>query len=113
MSEKLMQIEESLLRELITELEEAADYYGEGAFPVSSHIISQAKNRIDSPATQWQPIETAPIQERRAILVYTPKNFCIFCVYWDSGVWSHFGTQSSQMMHVPTHWMPLPKPPTE
>lgn len=57
--------------------------------------------------SEWQPIETAPTNER--VLVYESFNgsFDIHIVKWFNGYWeSNMGAQ-----FYPTHWMPLPEPP--
>lgn len=61
---------------------------------------------------QWQPIETAPMTSK-AILVFCPENKCTFCVSFDAEnrSWLYFGG-SGVLRHKPTHWTPLPPPPT-
>ena len=54
---------------------------------------------------QWQPIETAPRDGRRLILLYGPSRFpqvAYSNTWWTAG----FSAENK-----PTHWMPLPKPP--
>ena len=73
---------------------------------------------------EWQPIETAP-KTSSSILVWVPENKCTFCVTWigpqetcESGGWSIFGggwriCSTRDMVQRPSHWMPLPEPPTQ
>jgi len=63
-------------------------------------------------AEAWQPIESAP-KDRKARLVYVPDNKCIYEVYWDEVrlMWITFGG-GCVLPYEPTHWQPLPPPPT-
>jgi hypothetical protein len=56
---------------------------------------------------EWQPIETAPKSGRDMILLLTQSRFpqvAFSNTWWTSG----FSVECK-----PTHWMPLPPPPTE
>ena len=64
----------------------------------------------------WMPIETAP-KTSKAILVYCAERKNTFTVTWArdeeypwSGKWKHF--VGDFLNDAPTHWMPLPPPPT-
>lgn len=63
---------------------------------------------------QWQPIETAP-RDGEWIMAYWPTmgiGMFPFVVFWDEG-WepaSHYARDYGEV--YPTHWMPLPPPPT-
>ena len=61
--------------------------------------------------TGWRPIETAP-RTSRAILVYVPENKSTFCVTWDRQGWQIFGGGWRSFLDAPSHWMPLPPPPS-
>ena len=57
-------------------------------------------------ATQWRPIETAP-KDGTHILAF--HNGSIWTVWWsDTQMWH----DSNDYDYRPTHWMPLPKPPS-
>lgn len=63
-------------------------------------------------ATNWQPIETAP-KSRKAIMVYCAERKNIYVVTGseiDSRGWKIFG--GSFLTESPTHWMPMPTPPS-
>lgn len=81
----------------------------------------------------WQPIETAPLDGTEVLAVYV-KQYCFekkltiygpWTVLFNSGVWwashdgvkaveymSDFGTEYKEVGIDPTHWMPLPLPPS-
>lgn len=69
-------------------------------------------------ASAWQPIETAP--KMRGVLLWadtsTPDfpNWRMGSGYFHDGmnVWIWEGEQVRGWAHPPTHWMPLPAPPT-
>ena len=68
--------------------------------------------------TQWQPIETAP-KDGRWILVWAPDHNVEkvgWCNKPEGGYWSPLlmdPFDSSPLYYKPTHWMPLPPPPSE
>jgi hypothetical protein len=58
----------------------------------------------------WQPIETAP-KDGTDILVY--DNGVMFVTSWvDVDGWQGWW-ETGRVEPPPTHWMPLPDPPTE
>lgn len=60
--------------------------------------------------SEWQPIETAP-KTSQSRLVWCPERQNIYCVSWH-GEWLLFGGGISALNETPTHWMPLPPPPS-
>lgn len=69
----------------------------------------------------WQPIETAPKMRNIILFAVTDaaedgriRNWKMDTGYWSQGhkgwVWSGYEVRS--YMIQPTHWMPLPEPPT-
>jgi len=73
---------------------------------------------------EWQPIETAPKDGTRVLLA-GGKMFCeaLDCyvmsplsAQWDVDIWLVAGTEGGYVcadVQEPTHWMPLPLPPSE
>lgn len=57
---------------------------------------------------QWQPIDTAP-KDGSAFLGYFDEWQCV--MIWDMGN-KRFLTDDGRHFAYPTHWMPLPQPPT-
>lgn len=82
--------------------------------------VAQAEQRAEAAEARvaWQPIETAP-KDSKAILVWCPENLCCYAVSCGGvtdkylGHWVIFGGAFSRLCHEPTHWMPLPSPPTQ
>lgn len=67
--------------------------------------------------SEWQPIETAPKDERRVVLFNPHESghwqFQIGAFWEELGGWQYDGaTPSYSNAYQPTHWMPLPDPPT-
>jgi len=71
----------------------------------------------------WQPIETAP-KDGTEVLLWGPYCGCPATAQWTGKAWaaywdgwrvveymSDFGTDYREF-DMPTHWMPLPEPPT-
>ena len=66
---------------------------------------------VDHVLSPWQPIETAP-KDGTKILITVGDNL-VGVGYWDndtSGLWALWLSSIERMR--PTHWMPLPAPPT-
>ena len=62
-------------------------------------------------ATTWRPIETAPKDETEVLLFSSSEFYYVgkYCYEKDGEtVWAC----GSFMLHGPTHWMPIPKPPS-
>jgi len=63
----------------------------------------------------WRPISEAP-KTRQSILVYCPGNQCIFVVSWQEWHpqgWHYFGGGCAELLQDPSHWQPLPAPPSQ
>lgn len=72
--------------------------------------------------SEWQPIETAPRDGTYILLGWSvnptkdgefPKMSVGKSIDRDSGWWLTAGWASSTVQMAPTHWMPLPPPPSE
>lgn len=65
---------------------------------------------------EWQPIETAPKDGTAIIGAWDSKIFenrwFIHPVIFENGIWIHYWDQDEDHVLYPTHWMPLPEPPT-
>lgn len=63
----------------------------------------------------WQPIDTAPKQEWiNTVLVSRDKgNECVMAAVFDGDVWRALTITGLMVFRDPTHWMPLPPPPTK
>jgi hypothetical protein len=60
---------------------------------------------------EWQDISTAP-KDGRDVLVYD-QVYGVVSAYFDKYYWyPHPSSRDSDSLE-PTHWMPLPKPPTK
>ena len=66
---------------------------------------------------QWQPIETAPKEKGTKILLYFPaihsKSMIELMVSQTIGNEEVTWKSDDGTIFTPTHWMPLPKPPTK
>lgn len=61
--------------------------------------------------SKWRPIETAP-KDGTEIVVYAPYDGVVSSSY-KHGCWQKLMTVSgARHENAPTHWMPLPEPPT-
>ena len=61
-------------------------------------------------AARWQPIDTAP-RDGTNILTWDGHSISIACWLDIMGDW--WGDDDCALCSTPTHWMPLPQPPTE
>lgn len=70
---------------------------------------------LSQPAQEWQPIETAPKDGTRVLLIHAQSGFVMgYYKSWQldgksGGLWRYEGIHTANV--EPTHWMPLPKPP--
>lgn len=75
-------------------------------------VISKEKEAVVSNdewmKDEWQPIETAPKDEETEILIWT--GISMYVATW-SGVDDKWFASGLPFM-MPTHWRPLPKPPS-
>ena len=96
---------------------ETGEPYGHGGH-TGWLLAEEAKNlkaRLMKFQIEWQPIETAP-KDGTHFLASEMKKYpsyggC-YCARWDS-TFSMFETIPGRNPVQPTHWMPLPEPPTE
>jgi hypothetical protein len=58
--------------------------------------------------TGWQPIETAP-KDGSEFLAFGPQGICV--TIWDAS-WRAFFSVPGRWGLRPTHWQPLPEPPS-
>jgi hypothetical protein len=65
---------------------------------------------------QWQPIESAP-KDGCEILAYQPESGEQFVVYWNGDGWQYAVVQIAGVQHEircdPSHWHPIPAPPSD
>lgn len=78
-----------------------------------SHTLTLLKNALSAtPApnddSPWQPIETAPKDGIRILVTILGRPQNTYVVRWKNEKWE----DQSGSWSYPTHWMPLPKPPT-
>ena len=59
--------------------------------------------------TEWQPIETVPMDETEVIVYYSGE---VSIGWFTDGEWCYQDSYFS-LLQEPTHWMPLPKPPSQ
>ena len=61
----------------------------------------------------WQPIETAP-RNGEVVLVYAPnwRGGLIYAASEQYGYWTSNACVDDHFWEEPTHWMPLPDPPS-
>lgn len=58
----------------------------------------------------WQPIETAPKDGSRVLLFGKERGFLDARAF--VGAWLNERWMGPQIVAIPTHWMPLPTPPS-
>lgn len=97
---------------------EARERLGEyGTIGYIAYVQEQNRNALalnGTEATGWQPIETAP-KDGSEVLVCKPfmDGWAHYVVFWlrDKG-WTVWSNAEGWELAEPTHWMPLPAPPT-
>jgi len=62
--------------------------------------------------THWQPIDTAPDTPKGVILLYCPPPGEGVTAGYRGGLMQWRGWHDDYLDVQPTHWMPLPDPPT-
>ena len=56
----------------------------------------------------WQPIETAP----KDALILGYEDEMMRLIFWEGEEWKVVGASIHSWWFEPTHWMPLPEPPS-
>lgn len=99
-------------RRLVLELDDGRNGGGWSAGPVKDVIVrvllSGAAKDVEGAVGGWRGIKSAP-KENDVVLVWTGKNFRL-AVPWMGSWFLH--PQNLRMRPRPTHWQPLPAPPT-
>jgi hypothetical protein len=64
--------------------------------------------------SEWQPIETAPKDGTPVFIAWAGTNFHPMVAHAEDGVWGYLMPDLAfyHASRPPTHWMPLPPPPT-
>ena len=63
--------------------------------------------------TTWQPIETAPKDFTKEILLTNKTDVVLAHFDKDKQIWEYYDYFSECILeYYPTHWMPLPEKPT-
>jgi len=120
----------------VAELREHAQRFrnvqGLGELAYAHQLLADAyEDLADARESRWQPIETAP-KDGTQILLWNGAHR--FLAYWDKdfssswdeereisipvGAWTDgtvasWGYEENNQIKEPTHWMPLPEPPSE
>jgi hypothetical protein len=79
------------------------------------HELAALRERLAQPEQEpvaWIKCSERLPQNKRAVLVLSPSNRCIFCAYWDTNQWLYFGGYPQPISHPVTHWRTVPPPPT-
>jgi len=85
----------------------------EGEYTWDGILKTTCKTLWNTRADVWLPIESAPKAE--SILIFDDSEKRQFVGYVDDvgDVWADIHGEDDTICCVPTHWMPLPKPPRE
>lgn len=79
--------------------------------PLDGFEIARQLERELNEATRWRPIENAP-KDGTAVLALLPNSDMPVVVRWDTRWAACWDECPLSGLDTPTHWMPLPKPPT-
>ena len=60
----------------------------------------------------WKPIDTAPTDGTTVLLTWQNEPSWITSAYYEDGEWHENGSGYENALYRPTHWQPLPEPPT-
>lgn len=62
---------------------------------------------------QWQPIETAPKDGTKVLIYHIRDKWMICAGHWPCNSYWSESYASNIKLNNPTHWMPLPEPPSD
>jgi hypothetical protein len=103
----------------MTEIGDAMKDYDKNAEEIDELTYLRRRVAVLEAQIEWQPIETAP-KDGSQIDVFVLHRGRVCNVRWSlNGCWSEYalddfdGTSWQKLDGLPTHWMPLPKPPKE
>lgn len=86
-------------------------YYDTEAEPIVDAIVSYLREQ--RLLMEWRPIEEAPKDGTWALCLHWSGHIDIMQYATVDNFWrSHISQDPLKRESVPTHWMPLPKPPT-
>jgi hypothetical protein len=92
-------------------LRNKANATAEEFIALSMRTLATMQEAAQTREAQWQPIETAP-KNRVEVLLYWPYWHLLPMIgYWKLGLWRAEHAISGDGPG-PTHWMPLPAPPS-
>ena len=101
-------------RAIAFRLNQAADYIERTAPPAAeTHTLSVAdlptQGHVPAPSSRWRPISEAPKDGTYVLLNFDNRPPTV--ARWLYGAWQAFDVLG--FIGAPTHWQPLPLPPTE
>lgn len=90
--------------------DDTSDAYKKEITELATHFLTLYTVTPIDPAKGWQPIETAP-KDGSHVLLYRPEIQFIGYYGGDNSGWRINAPLLPSMFPIPTHWMPVPKPP--
>ena len=110
----------ALVKELDRQMADTLGYVGEASddntVTIDGTVDLEALAAVVMSLTEkvaWQPIDTAPKDGRRVICWNSewiaPESGCLYGMFWAA---NSLAADKGGWKHQPTHWMPLPAPPT-
>jgi hypothetical protein len=112
------------IAETVGEFMSAADRAYRGNVQCADMILARLRSAPDSVRLElaalfnpWRPIETAP-KDGTPLVLFSPYDADLNCkggLIWVSGGWrvDRSGWRGDHAKEPPTHWLPLPAPPSE